>query len=114
MTDLNIDQWVPEGYEFVRLDTQVKIGEYFLSATGVELNDKMDSTMLIPVIVLKKNRWRAKSGRMYWFFDETITPMSTIDVYRTYDDRRYEIGNYFKTKEDCFAVAELVKKELMK
>lgn len=115
MTDLNIDKWVPEGYEFVRLDTQVKIGEYWLSgADSVERITAMDTTMFVPVLVLKKAKWRAEEGSQYWYLDRTLKPVMGHDLGTELDDRLFNIGNYFETQAECLASAELLIKELMK
>lgn len=49
-------------------------------------------------------RWRAEKGKEYWFiyFDINLglIPLSRTDLGDIYDNQRFAIGNYFRTKED--------------
>ena len=58
-------------------------------------------------------RWRAKQGEIYFFINSNCkidTTKNYINDWDKFDDINYELGNYFKTKEE----AEKVKKELDK
>ena len=58
-------------------------------------------------------RWRAKQGEIYFFINSNCkidTTKNYINDWDKFDDINYELGNYFKTKEE----AEKVKEELDK
>ena len=57
-------------------------------------------------------RWRAENGGIYWFIDSDFTGKvrDLWDQRSTDENVRYNLGNYFKTKEE----AEKVKIELDK
>ena len=44
-------------------------------------------------------RWRAEEGGMYYFLDETFEEEPDEDHRCSYDNARYEAGNYFQTTE---------------
>lgn len=57
-------------------------------------------------------RWRAGTGKVYYYimygdYDSVIA--STYDMRIRQDERRYNIGNYFKTREDAEKVAEQIR-----
>ena len=58
-------------------------------------------------------RWRAGQGEIYFFINSNCkidTTKNYINDWDKFDDINYELGNYFKTKEE----AEKVKAELDK
>ena len=57
-------------------------------------------------------RWRAEEGGIYWFIDTDFSGKvrDLWDQRSTDENVRYNLGNYFKTKEE----AEKVKEELCK
>ena len=57
-------------------------------------------------------RWRAEKGEIYWFIDSDFSgKVRDLWDQRSHDENvRYNLGNYFKTKEE----AEKVKEELDK
>lgn len=75
-----------------------------------------DLQFLIDVVNEKygiPKRWRAKQGEIYFFINSNCkidTTKNYINDWDKFDDINYELGNYFKTKEE----AEKVKKELDK
>ena len=60
----------------------------------------------------KEKRWRAEEGEIYWFIDTDFSGKvrDLWDQRSTDENVRYNLGNYFKTKEE----AEKVKEELDK
>lgn len=46
-------------------------------------------------------RWRAKKGEKYWYIDSTLKVRQMIDYHWDADDLMHEIGNYFRTEDDC-------------
>ena len=59
-----------------------------------------------------KKRWRAERGCEYFLFSNLLEVQTDIDVYASLDDKRYNIGNYFQTKEDAEMKANEIKKLL--
>lgn len=55
-------------------------------------------------------RWRAEENRKYYYINSVNDIYATIEENYDLDNERYELGNYFKTKEE----AEKVKEELDK
>lgn len=59
-------------------------------------------------------RWRAKNGEAYYLVYSTdLTIFDSTESGDEYDDERFELGNYFKTKELAEAAAEKVKQLLL-
>ena len=62
-----------------------------------------------------EKRWRAKRGNMYYFIkDSDFTVNQDFEEYLTIDSSRYELGNYFKTKELAEKKVKEIKKLLLK
>ena len=59
-----------------------------------------------------EKRWRGERGCDYFFFSSLLEVHPDIDIYASLDDKRYNIGNYFKTEEDAEAKANEIKKLL--
>ena len=73
----------------------------------IEIVNKINEKYGIP------KRWRAKQGEIYFFINSNCkidTTKNYINDWDKFDDINYELGNYFKTKEE----AEKVKEELDK
>ena len=56
-----------------------------------------------------KKRWRAERDKTYWFIQSDLTLCNTVDVRCCTDDLRFDIGNYFRTKEQAEKVAKEVR-----
>lgn len=52
---------------------------------------------------------RAKNGEQYFTIDGGLLVHGVTDLRKTYDDNRFEIGNYFHTKEEAEALAEKIR-----
>lgn len=50
-------------------------------------------------------RWRANNGGVYYFI-EFGKIILTVEYYDDIDDYRYNLGNYFRTKEDAKKIVE--------
>lgn len=48
-----------------------------------------------------QKRWRGNLKNTYWFIDPRGNIDFTLELFLTEDDVRYEIGNYFRTKEEA-------------
>lgn len=51
--------------------------------------------------VEKLPRWRAEKGQMYYYISGLCEVITGYDDYLGYDNNHYELGNYFKTKEEA-------------
>ena len=49
----------------------------------------------------KYKRWRAEKGEKYYFLDSSCSVVYMVDSYIESDQKRYEVGNYFKTEEEA-------------
>lgn len=56
-------------------------------------------------------RWRAKKREQYWFISSCEVCLDQ-ECEEVYDDKRYNIGNYFRTKEEAQAMADKFKEML--
>lgn len=59
----------------------------------------------------KPKRWRAEKGDKYWFISSCEVCMSR-DFREDYVDKRHDIGNYFRTKEEAEEIANKFKEML--
>lgn len=46
-------------------------------------------------------RWRADDGERYYYIDSYQRILDKTDLTHSYDDMRYEMGNYFETEEEA-------------
>ena len=51
-------------------------------------------------------RWRADDGERYYYIDSYQRILDNTDLRHSYDDMRYELGNYFKTEEEAQKVID--------
>lgn len=63
---------------------------------------------------IKKERWRAKNGGIYYSVDITSTRIVyySEECSDKIDDRQYKIGNYFQTEEQAQLASEKIKQAL--
>lgn len=54
-------------------------------------------------------RWRAGGDERYWCVQSDGEVVETCDIWAGIDDEHYELGNYFKTKEEAQKAAEWLK-----
>lgn len=54
-------------------------------------------------------RWRAEVNEIYFFLYSDTSVLSAIEGGDPIDDDRYNIGNYFQTKEEAQALADYLK-----
>jgi hypothetical protein len=98
-TTIEIDEKIiPEGYEIVAYRMPVA-GEMILSTVDNRASKCVNS--IIPMVILKRKRWRAKKNDSYYFIahDGDITKWPDNDS--EHDDTLHKIGNYFRTREDA-------------
>lgn len=46
-------------------------------------------------------RWRAEDGKKYYYIDSYQRILRNTDLRHSYDDMRYELGNYFQTEAEA-------------
>lgn len=63
---------------------------------------------------VEKKRWRAKDGGIYYTIYSDFTLNQIIEAEYGIDDERYNIGNYFRSKEQADKAAEVIKETLKK
>lgn len=69
--------------------------------------DKINEKYGIP------KKWRANKGAHYFRIDfDDFTIRSTREVFSSFDNFNYEIGNYFETKKEAEIYSEKIKKIL--
>lgn len=51
-------------------------------------------------------RWRADDGEKYCYIDSYQRILNNTDLRHSYDDMRYDLGNYFKTEEEAQKVID--------
>jgi len=92
-----------ESEKQVIFDALAKIGIMW-DAEKLEITNLKDTA--------HKMRWRAENGQIYWGFDSNFV----VDSYRenndNYDQRSYEMGNYFQTKKQAQQALNLIKDTL--
>ena len=59
--------------------------------------------------VLRKFRWRAKCGEKYWFINSGGMISTEYECDIISNNKRYDLGNYFKTPEDAEKALKQVK-----
>ena len=84
-------------------DSEINI--YYVDNGEVKLVDEIHS-ILFDIVELP--RWRAEKDEKYYYVSDTVSISATEDSRWGRDDKRYEIGNYFKTKEEAESYAEKI------
>ena len=57
-----------------------------------------------------KKRWRAERGEEYYYINFQLKILFDEEDFAEIDEERYDIGNYFKTKQEAQEYAEYMKK----
>ena len=87
---------ISEAHDFERVDIQ-----HYLDKNNLVIDyDKKE---------IVKKRWRGKSGEIYWIVLGDSTLYSANDVRCYSDNLRFDIGNYFRTKEQAEKVAKEIR-----
>ncbi|PIK19783.1 hypothetical protein [Prevotella intermedia] len=63
---------------------------------------------------VEKIRWRAGHKCRYFYIDSCIRIGSSADFRYTEDEERWEVGNYFQTKEEAEEVVKILRESLCK
>jgi hypothetical protein len=97
--DTNGDKLISAHVESAYEDEIMRINEY-ISKEKIELDfDKQ---------VVVKKRWRAYYNEEYYFI-EYVEVKTFVEKYDELDDKLYEMGNYFRTREQAEKVAKEVR-----
>lgn len=84
-----------------------------ITTSGGEYNEiipyKGNEALLGTTDAPKPKRWRAEMGKLYYFIDATFCANREEDIYTPMDNYRYNIGNYFRTKEEAEEMAGRIK-----
>lgn len=104
---------LPDGFDGIETAPNDGTIVNTVSVSGGYYNEmapfSVDTVGWAPIVPLKRKRWRANYGIDYWFVGSRSTVEHTYD-YRTHaDDDRYELGNYFQTKDDAKAMTAKVR-----
>lgn len=59
-------------------------------------------------------RFRAKNGETYFFINDLFIVQRDRDLYSDADDIRYEVGNYFETKDIAEVTLRSIKLEIFR
>ena len=62
---------------------------------------------------VKPFRWRARRCDHYYTIDSTLSIIESTEYEDNYDERRYEFGNYFRTRKEAEITVEKIKKFLL-
>ena len=63
-------------------------------------------TSLVAVINREPMVWRARCGKRYYYIDSFVDIDTSVDLYSTSDDTRYNLGNYFETEIEAKRVLD--------
>lgn len=66
------------------------------------------------VVHVPPQRWRTASGRKYWCIHSSGCIEEFAERCSDYDDRRYTLGNYFRTEKDAIAAKAAIAAALEK
>lgn len=117
-TTLTIDLDIPEGYEVVDFRAP-KHGEWYMTYDNGYITAQMKTGTIgealfdscpSPRFILRKKRWRARYNESYWCVNMYGEVQRNGEIGSEGDHSRYEIGNYFKTKEAAEDAAAQLKK----
>ena len=102
--------WVPD---YVKDDNKLYIqGKEEKKDSKVLLVDKEDLKEILEIVdkINEKygipKRWRADDGERYYYIDSHQRIFGNTDLTHSYDNMRYELGNYFKTEQEAQKVID--------
>lgn len=89
----------PEGYDYTGEIRRPRTGELYFYHF-IEVRKSVGATCP-PSPILRKKRWRAKHGERYFTLNGDGEKFINIDRRDRHDDKRWLIGNYFKTNKQA-------------
>lgn len=90
------------------LKSHCVMGAFYNECIPYEGNEHLLGTTNEP----KPKRWRAEKEEFYYFVNDALYADSEEDMYSNIDDYRYNIGNYFHSREEAEEMAEKFKEML--
>ena len=84
-------------FETGRILSYTKDGRYLIDGIRTLFFEEIK----IPESAYKRPKWRAKEGEFYFLVDTTGDILKILDSRNFYDDKKFKIGNYFKTEEEA-------------
>lgn len=98
----------PEGYEYTGDFNILNAGELYLSKNGSVLEATTET--LNPRHKLRKIKWVPKEWESFYF----VTPIfcvasASFDSRDSFHRKLFEIGNFFKSKEEALAIGFIAK-----
>lgn len=93
------EEWVCGVYSHYdsALKSHCAMGVFYNECIPYEGNKALLGTTDSP----QPKRWRAERGGHYWYVDYDGTATEIYESFDYFDDKRYSIGNYFRTFEDA-------------
>lgn len=88
----------------------------YLITTNLLVNKAMKDRLEYIVEKVNKKygvpkRWRAEDGNYYYHVDDEFIIQKEVEDYMILDNNRYNIGNYFRTKEEAEEYVEYMKQK---
>ena len=101
-----------EGWEYTGEWRHAKTGEGMID-TGGNLHVHTSPYRSVGKYpILHRKRWRAEHKKIYYNLNTCLIVDSTSEYYSDGDNLRYQVGNYFQTKEEAEQARERVIKAL--
>ena len=60
---------------------------------------------------MEKKRWRAEQGEEYYYINFQLKILFDEEDFAEIDKERYDVGNYFETKEEAQEYAEYMRQK---
>ena len=60
---------------------------------------------------MEKKRWRAERGEEYYYINFQLKILFDEEDFAEIDKERYDVGNYFETKEEAQEYAEYMRQK---
>lgn len=101
------DNYWAEELEFT---ATTEVDDYLQKILWSRENDEQHTDWFEPI--KKPTRWRAEIGKTYYLVNTTNHVEDMLENTSNLDKACYNLGNYFKTREQAETVAEAIKKML--
>lgn len=99
---LIINDWMFSREVFPATTNEIRMLEEALAKKGKRWNAEKKCIEDLP-------KWRADLNEAYFYISSECSIAETIDCYCYMDEKRYKVGNYFKTKEAAEKAAEKIR-----
>ena len=88
-------------------------GEVFLDVHDYSVFEAMTNTNIDNYAILKREKWRTSKGFEYFYLDLSIrTVVLATELGSNIDDNNYEVGNYFRSREEAEKALNKIKELL--